>query len=38
MKKLTMFLAIVIMVVTVVSFLSVNVSAYDYGSAISNID
>ena len=26
------------MVVTVVSFLSVNVSAYDYGSAISNID
>lgn len=38
MKKITMFLAIVIMVVTVVSFLTVNVSAYDYGSAISNID
>ena len=38
MKKITIFLALLIMLVTVLNFLAVNVDAYDYGAQISTID
>ena len=38
MKKITIFLALLIMLVTVLNFLAVNVDAYDYGDQISTID